>query len=108
MTDRLDATLEALLARIDRRPDEAFVRRVALQVKAEQRLQLARRKLLRRFAVEGVSGIVAVLAFVILATAGPAGPDGFELVPFSPAMFGVVLLALWAAATLPVGAGEVG
>ena len=106
MTDKTDVMLTGLLAPPARVPDEMFVRAVRLEVEAEQRLRAANRKLLRKFASDLIGGVAIVLAFILLARAQPPGPDGMELVLFSPAMLGVLVLGLWAAATLPAGNAE--
>ena len=103
MTDDIDLVLTKLLASPPGAPDARFVRRVELIVRAEEKLRIAEQKARTRFAVDGISAVAAILAFVLLARMTPSSSGGLLAVS-SPAMLGAILLGLWAATTLPVSA----
>ena len=101
--DEIDLKLKALLASPARPEDGAFAERVRLRVLAEQRLADAERKAWRRFAAEAAASVGILAAFVLLARSAPG--EAGEIVPlFSPAMLGLVLLALWVAVAARPGA----
>jgi hypothetical protein len=106
MTPLTDLDLSRVLAPAPRPPDEAFVLRVTQAVAAEERLRAAERRWRRRFAWDAAACAAVLMAFLALGLIRPAGPSGAELQPFSPAMIGLVLLALWATLSRqPAGAG---
>jgi hypothetical protein len=102
--DEIDLKLRALLTSPDRPGDGAFAERVRRRVVAEQRLAAAERKAWRRFAVEAAASLAILAAFVLLARVAPDG-GATDFVPvFSPAMLGLMLLALWVAVAARPGA----
>lgn len=99
MSETTELELKALLASPPRPADEAFAMRMTRLVLAEEKLLAARRAAWKRFATEMAAAAAAILVFVLLAKAGPA-PDSTRIVPlFSPAMAGLLLLALWLVVT---------
>jgi negative regulator of sigma E activity len=99
MSDDIDLRIEALLKAPARPSDEAFVARVRGAVELEARLAAARSAAWRRFAAEMAAAAAAIAAFWLLASATP--PDSDRIVPLlSPAMAGVMLLALWVAVSV--------
>lgn len=103
MTDDLDLRLKALLAAPEREPDRGFAERVRIAVVAEERMRAARSAAWRRFGTEMIAAAVALLSFVLLAKATPAGESAREIPLFSPASAGLLLLALWVAVAMRPG-----
>jgi glycerol uptake facilitator-like aquaporin len=105
MDEDVDLRLRSLLRAPDRSPDEGFARRMERLVLAEERMRAARGAAWRRFAVEMIATAALILAFVLLARAGPA-PDSGRVVPlFGPAAAGLLLLALWVIVSCRPGSG---
>ena len=107
MSDAIDLKLKALLSSPERPADDAFAMRMTRLVMAEEtllaerraaaeeKLLAARRAAWKRFGTEMAAAAAAIVVFILLAKAGPA-PDSSRIVPvFSPAMAGLLLLALW-------------
>lgn len=96
--DDIDRRLKSLLAEPPPAPDAAFADRVVALAAYEAQRRRSTRRIWSRLAGDGAA-LAAVLGAFALAARLPAG----ELVGFgdtialaSPAMAGVVLLALWA------------
>ena len=97
MTPSTDQMLESLLATPERPADEEFVRRTEALVRFELRRHAARRTAFSWVGLESIAAVAMVLAFAGAARIGEAS----EVVPlFSPAMAGLVALALWCAVSL--------
>ena len=97
MTPSVDQMLASLLATPDRPVDQEFVRQTEALVLFDQRRQGARRTAYARVALEAVAAAAMLLAFAGAARIGEAS----EVVPVtSPAMAGLVALALWCAVSL--------
>ena len=66
-----DERITALFAAPARQPDEAFVLRVERALEAERRLELARARVWRCFAVEDIASGAVLLAFLLLGGLAP-------------------------------------
>ena len=97
----MDARIGALLRLGERdAPDERFVAAVLFNVEAERRLRTVWVRTATDLIWKAAACLVVVAAFVLLGRMEPPiGPD--STVSFlSPAMLGLILLALWTAVDL--------
>ena len=97
----IDARLHALLAPPDEFPDDSFAGRVRWRILAEAQLEQARRRALRRFAMELAGTAAAVAVFLLLGRTEPAS----SVVGFGPALAGLVLIGFWTVIGLRPAAG---
>lgn len=97
MTPSIDQQLATLLATPERPVDEVFITRTAALVAFDQRRRIARRAALSRVALEAAAAGAMLIAFAGAARIGAAsGVVAWS----SPAMAGLVALALWCAVSL--------
>lgn len=97
----IDARLASLLAPPEEFPDEIFTARVRRQLLVEAQLVEARRRAMRRFAVELAGTAAVVAAFMLLGRLGPAS----DVVGFGPALAGLALIGFWTVVGLRPGTG---
>ena len=97
MTDPIDCSLARLLATPEREPDDAFVARVDALVHYEAYRARRRRAVYQRVAIGAAAGAAVLAAFV---GAARIGEPSDIVTLFSPAMAGLLALALWGAVTL--------
>ncbi len=99
MTDPndVDARLAFLLAdRADAPADHAFADRVVALAAHDLRVRKVRRQAMAQVTREAVALAAVLAAFVLLARIGPGAADLGDMVPLaSPAMLGLVMLAVW-------------
>lgn len=104
-SDTLDDRLTALLA--DRAPapaDEAFAERVVALAAYDQRIRQAQRRGIARVGREALALVAILGCFVGLARAAPEAAGLGETIPLaSPAMLGLLMLALWLLISLRSG-----
>ena len=93
----VDARLEALFAESPATPDPAFSDRIMALAAYEQAVRRARRLALRRLASESLALGAVLVTFALLARVAPVAADLSDTIPLaSPAMFGLMMLGLWA------------
>ena len=90
-----DEKITALFAAPERAPDEAFVRRIARAVDAEQRMAATRAAAWRRFAVECVASAAVVAAFWLVWRLAPEALPTSALASVPAAAAAVLVLGLW-------------
>jgi hypothetical protein len=98
--DEIDARLAALMAGPAAAPDPAFADHVVALARFDLARRRARRRAFARVGREALALVAVLATFALLARlpSGPAAGLGDALPLASPAMLGVILLGLWAAA----------
>lgn len=101
----IDRRLADLLSRPVPNSDPAFVDHVVLAARIDCQLADARRRGLRRALIDCGAAAAVGVSFYLMSQMGGAVADGV-IVPGGPAMAGLVMLAVWAAVSLPTARGR--
>jgi hypothetical protein len=108
MTDqKFDALLSALLAEPEPEPDSVFAEHVIALARHDLAVRRARRRALEIVGMETLALAAVIAAFIVLARAVPEAAGFGDVIDLaSPAMLGLIMLALYGLVGMRPAASE--